>query len=114
MRILLVHPNFPSQLRSIAAVLGSNPNHEVCFLTTAVAGEMPGVRKIIYKRKRDPSPQTHHYIRPFEDTILHGQGAYEVMLARQYVEQWQEHLLDFRSTPDPDNAIKNIFWNKSC
>ena len=84
MRILLVHPNFPSQLRSIAAVLGSNPNHEVCFLTTAVAGEMPGVRKIIYKRKRDPSPQTHHYIRPFEDTILHGQGAYEVMLAEKH------------------------------
>ena len=83
MRILLVHPNFPSQLRSIAAVLGANPAHEVCFLTTAVAGEMQGVRKIIYQKKREPSPQTHHYIRPFEDAILHGQGAYEVMLAEK-------------------------------
>jgi len=83
MRILLVHPNFPSQLRSIAAVLGSNPAHEVCFLTTAVAGEMPGIRKIIYERKREPAPQTHHYIRPFEDAILHGQGAYEAMLAEK-------------------------------
>ena len=83
MRILLVHPNFPSQLRSIAAVLGSNPAHEVCFLTTATAGEMQGVRKIIYQKKREPSPQTHHYIRPFEDAILHGQGAYEVMLAEK-------------------------------
>lgn len=80
MRILLVHPNFPSQLRSIAAVLGSNPAHEVCFLTTAVEGEMPGVRKIIYKPKREPAPQTHHYIRPFEGSVLQGQAAYESML----------------------------------
>jgi glycosyltransferase involved in cell wall biosynthesis len=80
MRILLVHPNFPSQLRSIAAVLGANPSHEVCFLTAAAAGEMQGIRKIIYQKKREPSPQTHHYIRPFEDAILHGQGAYEAML----------------------------------
>ena len=54
MRILLAHPNFPSQLRSIAAVLGSNPNHEVAFLTMAEQGEMPGVRKILYKPKREP------------------------------------------------------------
>jgi glycosyltransferase involved in cell wall biosynthesis len=83
MRILLVHPNFPSQLRSIAAVLGSNPNHEVCFLTSATAGEMQGVRKIIYTPKREASPQTHHYIRPFEQTIIHGQAAYEAMLAEK-------------------------------
>lgn len=83
MRILLAHPNFPSQLRSIAAVLGSNPNHEVCFLTMADNGDLPGVRKIIYKPKRDPAPQTHHYIRPFEQAILQGQGAYEVMLAEK-------------------------------
>ena len=83
MRILLVHPNFPSQLRSIAGLLGSNSNHEVCFLTTAVAGEMPGIRKIIYQAKREPAPQTHHYVRPFELAVLHGQGAYEAMLAEK-------------------------------
>jgi glycosyltransferase involved in cell wall biosynthesis len=83
MRILLSHPNFPSQLRSIAAVLGSNPNHEVAFLTMAEQGEMPGVRKILYKPKREPAPQTHHYIRPFEAAILQGQAAFEVMLAEK-------------------------------
>jgi glycosyltransferase involved in cell wall biosynthesis len=83
MRILLAHPNFPSQLRSIAAVLGSNPNHEVAFLTMAEQGEMPGVRKILFKPKREPAPQTHHYIRPFEGAILQGQAAFEVMLAEK-------------------------------
>jgi glycosyltransferase involved in cell wall biosynthesis len=83
MRILLSHPNFPSQLRSIAAVLGSNPNHEVAFLTMAEQGEMPGVRKILYKPKREPAPQTHHYIRPFEAAILQGQAAFEAMLAEK-------------------------------
>jgi glycosyltransferase involved in cell wall biosynthesis len=83
MRILLVHPNFPSQLRSIAAVLGSNPAHEISFLTTAVDGQMPGIRKVIYTPKREPAPQTHHYIRPFEGAILHGQAAYEAMLAEK-------------------------------
>jgi hypothetical protein len=108
MRILLVHPNFPSQLRSIAAVLGSNPAHEVCFLTTAVAGEMPGVRKIIYQRKREPSPQTHHYIRPFEDTILHGQGAYEVMLAEKQ-KGWIPDLIFGHAGWGPTLFMKDIF-----
>jgi glycosyltransferase involved in cell wall biosynthesis len=80
MRILLAHPNFPSQLRSIAAVLGSNPNHDVRFLTMAENGDLPGVKKILYKPKREPAKETHHYIRPFEQAILQGQGAYEAML----------------------------------
>lgn len=83
MRILLSHPNFPSQLRSIAAVLASNPAHEVAFLTMAEQGEMEGIRKILYKPKREPAPQTHHYLRPFEGSILQGQAAYEAMLAEK-------------------------------
>ena len=46
----------------------------------AEQGEMQGIRKILYKPKREPAPQTHHYIRPFEGAILQGQAAYEVML----------------------------------
>lgn len=34
---------------------------------------------------------------------------FEVMQARRYVEQWGEHLLDFRNTKDPISATKKIF-----
>lgn len=76
MRFLLVHPNFPSQLRSVAQVLAANPQNEVRFLTTTESGDLPGVKKIIYKPKRQPSPQTHHYLRGFEQSVLHGQAAF--------------------------------------
>ena len=76
MRFLLTHPNFPSQLRSVAQVLAANPNNEVRFLTNTHNGEIAGVKKIIYKPKRDPAPQTHHYLRGYEQAILHGQAAY--------------------------------------
>ncbi len=34
---------------------------------------------------------------------------FEVMQARRYVEQWSEHLLDFRGTSEPQTAINRIF-----
>ena len=36
-------------------------------------------------------------------------NAFEVMQARRYVEQWGEHLLDFRNVDSPAEAIKKIF-----
>lgn len=76
MRFLLSHPNFPSQLRTIAQVLAANPQNEVVFLTSSTQGEIPRVKKLIYTPKREPSPHTHHYIRGFEEAILHGQAAF--------------------------------------
>ena len=76
MRFLLTHPNFPSQLRSVAQVLAANPQNEVVFLTNTDNGDIPGVKKLIYKPKREPAPQTHHYLRGYEQAILHGQAAY--------------------------------------
>jgi len=76
MRFLLTHPNFPSQLRSVAQVLAANPNNDVRFLTNTNNGEIPGVKKLIYQPKRRPSLQTHHYLRAFEQAVLHGQAAY--------------------------------------
>jgi hypothetical protein len=34
---------------------------------------------------------------------------FEVMQARRYVEQWAEHLLDFRETSDPQKIVSTIF-----
>jgi len=36
-------------------------------------------------------------------------NAFEVMQARRYVEQWGEHLLDFRDVEIPEEATKKIF-----
>lgn len=36
-------------------------------------------------------------------------SAFEVMQARRYVEQWREHLLDFRAAANPSAAVKKIF-----
>ena len=80
MRFLLTHPNFPSQLRSVAQVLAANPQNEVVFLTNTDHGDIPGVKKLIYKPKREPAPQSHHYLRGFEQAVLHGQAAFEACL----------------------------------
>ena len=108
MRILLVHPNFPSQLRSIAAVLASNPSHEIAFLTMAEQGEMQGIRKILYKPKRDAAPQTHHYIRPFEGAILQGQAAYETMLEEKQ-KGWIPDLIFGHAGWGPTLFLKDLF-----
>jgi hypothetical protein len=34
---------------------------------------------------------------------------YEVMQARRYVEQWGEHLLDFRGIGEPASVFREIF-----
>ncbi len=34
---------------------------------------------------------------------------YEVMQARRYVEEWGEHLLDFRNIIDPTSVVQSIF-----
>lgn len=36
-------------------------------------------------------------------------SAFEVMQARRYVEQWGEHLLDFRGVNEPAQTTKKIF-----
>jgi hypothetical protein len=36
-------------------------------------------------------------------------SAFEVMQARRYVEQWGEHLLDFRQVDSTVEAVKKIF-----
>lgn len=35
--------------------------------------------------------------------------AFEVMQARRYVEQWSEHLLDFKETSGPEKIVALIF-----
>ncbi len=78
MRILFLHPNFPSQFRHLAAKLGEDPRNQVVFGTTAPEGELPGVQKVGYKLAREPRPETHHYLRSLELAVLHGQAAFRM------------------------------------
>ena len=76
MNYLFLHQNFPAQFRHLATVLARQPENRVAFITAAELGEIAGVRKIIFKPTRKPSPTTHPYLRSMERAVLEGQAAY--------------------------------------
>ena len=78
MKVLFLHPNFPSQFRNLAIVLGKDPNCQVVFGTNRREGEIPGVFKAIYTPSREAAPQTHHYVRNLENAVLTAQAVYRV------------------------------------
>jgi glycosyltransferase involved in cell wall biosynthesis len=73
MKVLIVHQNFPGQYLHLARYLGSCPGNEVVFITQRQAGEIPGVRKIVYRPRRSVAPQVHHYLRESEAAVLNAQ-----------------------------------------
>lgn len=78
MRVLLLHNNFPAQYRHIAAALAADPANQVVFATQRDDGEMPRVRKLLYKPARLPRKDTHHYLHPFEGAVLNGQAMFRL------------------------------------
>ncbi|MUL36008.1 glycosyltransferase family 4 protein [Gloeocapsopsis dulcis] len=78
MRILFLHTNFPAQYRHVAQVLASKPNNQVVFGTKNQDVTLPGVYKAIFEPSRNPHPSTHHYVRPLESAVLHGQAVYKI------------------------------------
>jgi glycosyltransferase involved in cell wall biosynthesis len=80
MKILCVHQNFPGQYLHLARYLGSQPEHQVVFITQRQEGEIPGVRKITYKPRRTITPQVHHYLRDSEAAVLNAQEVARVAL----------------------------------
>lgn len=80
MRVLIIHPNFPGQFKHIARALAQDPNNEVVFACNPKEGveNIPGVKRIEYKAKRDASPKTHRYIIGLERGILAGQAMWSV------------------------------------
>lgn len=81
MRVLFLHNNFPAQYRHIAAHLGQDPQHKAVYITRREQYQIPGVTKLILKPSRAAGQQTHHYIRPLEDSVLHGQAAARIGMA---------------------------------
>lgn len=108
MRILFLHNNFPAQFRHVAQVLAQDSSNQVVFGTMRSEGQMPGVAKIIYGLSREPHPQTHHYVRPLESAVLHGQAVYR--MAQKLREQgFEPGVVYAHSGWGPSLFIKDIF-----
>lgn len=81
MKFLFSHRNFPAQFRHIISELGKNPENEVIFLCNAPNSfEINGVKKVLYKLKRNVPRNCHRYLRQYEESIIHGQAAAERLI----------------------------------
>jgi glycosyltransferase involved in cell wall biosynthesis len=80
MKVLCVHQNFPGQYLHLVRHLGSQPDHQVAFITQRQDGELAGVKKIVYKPRRTISPQVHHYLRESEAAVLNAQEVARVAM----------------------------------
>ena len=73
MNILFIHQNMPGQFKHLAPALAAQ-DHRVVFVTKRTGIDMKGVQRASYEPPRSPSPETHKYVRMFEDAVLHGQA----------------------------------------
>lgn len=80
-RVLFVHQNFPGQFKRIAAHLARDPAYQVLAIGKEGCPGLAEVRTLGYQLHRVQSKETHHYARPFESGILHGQACLRVLLA---------------------------------
>ena len=78
MRVLFLHSNFPAQYRQVAVALAKDPSNQVVFGTKNREVNLPGIYKAIFEPSRDPHPKTHHYVRPLESAVLHGQAVFKL------------------------------------
>lgn len=79
MRVLFLHNNFPAQYLHLSELLAKDPNNVVVFGTKHTENvQLRGVRKVNFAPTRDPHPSTHHYVRSYEDAVLHGQAVYRL------------------------------------
>jgi len=88
LRILFVHPNYPSQFRRLAPWLAEQ-GHEIVFLASNSewhAPEVANIRLKAYQPHRAGGTEAlHPYLRRFEQAVLSGQAAFRacVELAEQ-------------------------------
>ena len=108
MRILFLHPNFPAQFRHLATVLAQDPKNQIVFGTMSKQGNIPNVSKAIYEPNREPSPQTHPYVRNLESAVLQGQAVYRI--AQQLKAQnFAPDIVYAHSGWGPGLFIKDVF-----
>ncbi len=80
MNFLFLHRNFPAQFRHIARELAKDPNNNVVFVTNNDKIELPNIKKLVYKLKREVPDNCHKYLSFYEESVIHGQSAAEAAL----------------------------------
>lgn len=108
MKILFLHSNFPAQFRHLAVNLAKNADNRIVFGTTRKEGQIPGVYKLIYKPSREPKRETHHYIKPLESAVLHGQAVYRE-LNKLKKDGFYPEIVYGHSGWGPTMFIKDVF-----
>lgn len=81
MNILFLHRNFPAQYRHIAVELAKDPSNNVVFITNNDKLQIQGIKKVVYKLKREVPKNCHRYLSFYEESIIHGQATAEAALA---------------------------------
>ena len=74
MNYLFIHQNMPGQFGHLAARLAREPGNRVVYLTKADCAPPRGVTRVLYQPTREAHASTHHYLRDFENAVLHGQA----------------------------------------
>lgn len=81
MNVLFLHNNFPAQFRELARFLACNPKNKVVYGTKHTDNvQLEGVHKVNYAPTREPRADIHHYVRSYENAVLHGQAVYRLAL----------------------------------
>ncbi|MES2975458.1 MAG: glycosyltransferase family 4 protein [Pseudomonadota bacterium] len=83
MNLLFIHQNFPGQFRHIAQHFARDPKHRVLAIGRDTCPGMPGINLVKYARHRGSAKETHHYVKTFEDGVIHGQGVVRLLLQLQ-------------------------------
>lgn len=78
MKILFIHQNMPGQYKHLCRAFAEDPKNTVVFITKPKSAEIPGVHKVEYKVRREPSASTHHYLIGTERAVLQGQEIWRV------------------------------------
>lgn len=81
MNILFLHRNFPAQYRHIATALANDPENNVFFITNNDKLQLPNIKKVVYKPKRQVPKNCHNYLKFYEDSIIHAQATAEAAIA---------------------------------
>lgn len=81
MKFLFSHRNFPAQFRHLLAELSKDPSNEIVFITgTENNVNIKGVKKLLYKLKREVPKNCHRYLKQYEEAVIHGQSAAEIAI----------------------------------
>ena len=84
MNIIFLHRNFPAQFKFLALELAKDKKNNVFFVTNNENTKpFGGIKKVIYKLKRQVPDDCHRYLRFYEESIIHGQSAAEALISLQ-------------------------------